>query len=158
MLFLSWTRWNTWPRYCRHGGVLACCINLISKGYLLYLYLYCCQTDRFWTHFTHPLHSLDHELNNSLYDPPAYLAGVEHVGDGPSAEVGRGDNVFLTTRVTRSHCLCCCHGDSFSHANELLRCGCRWWWVSAAEHLCGKTRGLLMKYLIKCETQGQCSE
>lgn len=75
-----------------------------------------------------------------------YLAGMQHVSDGPSAEVGRGDDVFLTTGVPSSHCLRCCHSDSFSHANELLWCGRLWWWVRTAEHLRGKTMGLLVRH------------
>ena len=97
-------------------------------------------------------------LNDSLYESPVYLAGVQHVSNGPSAEVGRGNDVFLTTRVPSSHCLRCCHSDSFSHANELLGCGCLCWWVRTAEHLCGKTRGLLVKYLIQYQTWDQCSK
>lgn len=33
------------------------------------------------------------------------------------------DDVLLPGRVPRSHCFGSCHGDAFSHANELLRCG-----------------------------------
>lgn len=65
----------------------------------------------------------------------AYLAGVQHVSNSSSAEVSSGDDVFLPTRVPRSHRLRRCHGDSFGHTDELLWCGCLGWRVRTAEHL-----------------------
>lgn len=83
-----------------------------------------------------------------VINSPVYLAGVQHFCDGSSAEVSCGDDVFLTTRVPSSHCLCCCHSYSFGHANELLWCGGLCWGVRAVEHLCGYTGGLIMRYLV----------
>lgn len=69
------------------------------------------------------------------WEAPAYLARVQHVSDGSSAQVSCGDDVLLPTRVPSSHCLCGCHGDSFRHADELLGCGGPRRGVGAVEHL-----------------------
>lgn len=65
----------------------------------------------------------------------ADLAGVQHLGDGAPAEVGRGDDVLLATGVAGGHRLGRGHGDAFGHADELLRRGGLWRRVRAAEHL-----------------------
>ena len=72
--------------------------------------------------------------------PPAHLAGVQHVGDGAAAEVGRGDDVLLPTRVPSGHRFGRCHGDALGLADKLLwrgRLGRR---VRTVEHLGGQKR------------------
>lgn len=60
---------------------------------------------------------------------------MQHVGDGPPAQVGRGDDVLLATRVPGSHRFGRCQGDAFGHADELLGRGRLRRRVGAAEHL-----------------------
>lgn len=94
----------------------------------------------------------------------SYLAGVQHLSNGPSAKVSCGNDVFLTTRVPSSHCLCCCHCDSFSHADELFWCGGLCWRISTVEDLCDKTRlnvsefSLCINLLTSWQVQDTCSQ
>ena len=80
------------------------------------------------------------------------LAGGEHVWHGFAAEVGRMDDVLLPGRVACSHSLGSCHGDAFSHANELLGCG----------RLVGSVLGLEQlwerRWWVSFQTEGQRSD
>lgn len=52
-----------------------------------------------------------------------HLAGAQHVRDGAAAQVGRGDDVLLPTRVAGGHSFGRGHGDAFRHSDEVLRGG-----------------------------------
>lgn len=51
------------------------------------------------------------------------------------------DDVLLPGRVPCSHCFGSCHGDAFSHANELLGCGRLAGGILGLKHL-GMTKGI----------------
>lgn len=69
----------------------------------------------------------------------AYLAGVQHLGDSATTEVGRGDDVLLAAGVAGGHSLGRGHGDTFRRADELLWRGGLQRRVRAAEHLTRQT-------------------
>lgn len=72
---------------------------------------------------------------HDLFVAIEHLAGSEHVWHGFAADVGSMDDVLLSARVPCSHRFSSCHGDSFSHANELLRCGCLVGSIPGLKHL-----------------------
>jgi len=85
------------------------------------------------------------------------LAGVQHVGDGPSAEVRRGDHILLPARVPRGHRFGRCHGDALGHADELLGRGRLRRWVGAVEHLSEQKYGFKHRYPVLDSLKRYCS-
>lgn len=94
-----------------------------------------------WTHFLSffatfwKYHNKSNLDMHDLFVAIEHLAGSEHVWHGFAADVGSMDDVLLSARVPCSHRFSSCHGDSFSHANELLRCGCLVGSIPGLKHL-----------------------